>query len=551
MTEISFAIFVISMVAVCGLLVGGIRHRGIGLGAAGVLFIAILVGYLLHAGELNLPHEIIHFAKDFGLLLFVFTMGIELGPGIVRLWKRQGVLLNGLAALIVIFGAALSWGLGLLLQLPSVSYAGLFCGATTNTPALGAAEQAVEAANHGQNGNAKMLATMYAVAYPGGVVGIIASMLILKRLYKVNAADEAKQLLEAELADFEPLERRCVLIDNPHLKGVAFGALPGVEETGVRISRILAQHAHEVALATDQTLLHPGDVIQIVGPRSGLERFIPFVGVATTDDLMKHNGHVEFRRIYVTQPSVLNLSLRELALEQRYNVSVTRVERSGIEMAARTSTHLHFGDLVQVVGSVESLNHVSKYLGNSTDSLRKTPFIPLFLGIATGVVVGSVPLVLPGFHSPIKLGLAGGPLLVGIGLSLLGSFGKLVWYIPTPANHALRELGIILFLACAGLAAGPTFFAAAISFNGLLWMLSGLVITAVPLLAVGVIARSWLKQNFCTLCGLLAGSMTDPPALAFAGTLTQSEACSKSYAAVYPTTMILRIVAAQLLVMTK
>ncbi|KAA5543733.1 putative transporter [Roseiconus nitratireducens] len=544
MPPITLAILVIALVALTGLLLGSVRVRGIGLGPAGVLFAGILFG---HFGA-SIDPEIAHFAKEFGLILFVFTIGLQLGPGIVQLWKQQGLLLNGLALLIVLQGLLLVIGFLYLLDLPAVTAAGLFSGATTNTPSLGAAEQTATALGSERVGPLENLASAYAVAYPGAIVGIIVSMLLIRRLFAVNVQQEAESLRASEVNHHEKIERMSVQVDNANLDGSVFGQIPGIEETAVRISRIKRSGEQDVHAATEETLIHSGDVIQIVGPQSGLRRFAPLIGRKSDWDLMTTSGDAEFRRVFVTDPRVLNHTLRELSLDKYFNTSVTRIYRAGLEMTASGSSKFHYGDVAHIVGDRNSLDRATAFLGNSGKSLKETPFSPLFLGIAAGVLLGEIPFSIPGVPFPIKLGLAGGPLIAAIVLSLVGNIGKFVWYIPYSANLALRELGIILFLACAGLGAGSTYFAAVTSLDGLKWMIAGLVVTMVPLLTTAALARLVWKQNYLTICGVIAGSMTDPPALAFANSLAESQAPATSYAAVYPLTMILRIIAAQAIV---
>jgi putative transport protein len=522
------------------------RLRGIALGPAGVLFAGILFGHL----GATIDPQIAEFTKEFGLILFVFTIGLQLGPGVVELWKQQGIRLNAMALSIVLQAVLLISGFVLLVDLPALTAAGIFSGATTNTPSLGAAEQAALA----WQGSTEVigietLAAAYAVAYPGGIVGIIASMLLIRRLFAVDVRSEAWQLKELEKNGHEPIERRAIIVDNPHLIAIPFGEIPGLEETGVRVSRIKRHNEEIVHAATDETALHDGDVVQVVGPRSGLDRFTPIIGRTVDVDLMQTSGEVDFRRVFVTEPRALRRTLRELSLDHVYNATVTRINRAGVEMTARGSSRFHYGDIAHIVGDKASLDRVTKFLGNSGKSMRETRFSPLFFGIAIGVIVGMIPIHVPGVPFPIRLGFAGGPLVAAIVFSLIGSLGKAVWYIPDSANLALRELGIILFLACAGLGAGDTFFANALSVQGLQWMTIGIAVTMIPLLTTGIAARMIWKQNYLTICGVIAGSMTDPPALAFANSLAESEASSTAYAAVYPLTMILRIIAAQSIVM--
>jgi putative transport protein len=303
------------------------------------------------------------------------------------------------------------------------------------------------------------------------------------------------------------------------------------------------------SVATDETRLHGGDVLLAVGTRRGLEQFARVVGRASAEDLMKAPGQVTARRVVVTDKAALGRSLRELALRQRHGVTLTRVTRGDLEMVAGPELRLRFGDVVQVVGEPDDVAAATAMLGDSLKKLNETQFIPLFIGIALGVTIGLIPIPLPGMSAPVRLGLAGGPLIVGIVLSRLGHIRGLVWHMPLPANLAFRELGITLFLAAVGLTAGERFFTTVLTRTGLLWLLCAVLVATVPLLLVGAIARAAMNMNYTTISGLIAGSTTDPPALAFAGLLAQSEGPHLAYATVYPLTMLLRIVAAQGLVM--
>lgn len=544
MAPITLAILTISLVALVGLLLGSVRVRGIGLGSAGVLFAGILFGHL----GATVDHEVATFAKEFGLILFVFAIGLQLGPGIVRLWRQQGLLLNSMAVAIVGQGIAMVLLFRWLFDMPLLTAAGLFSGATTNTPALGAAQQAA-AMSEGTPGGIESLTSAYAVAYPGGIIGIILSMLVIRRLFRVDLDVEEQELADSYANSHEPLERQAVLVDNFNIAATPFDQIPGIDETGVRISRVQRCGEDVVQTATGETELHKGDIVLVVGPRSGLQRFIPLIGHPSELDLMERKGNVQWRRVYVTEPQALQRSLRDLSLDKLYNTTVTRIIRSGVEMTARGSSRFNYGDVAHIVGDKDSLDRATEFLGNSTKSIAETRFSPLFAGIAAGVFVGTLPITLPGLPFPVRLGLAGGPLLAAILFSLIGSVGKFVWYIPFSANLALRELGIILFLACAGLSAGETFFASALSLQGAKWIAAGFCITIVPLLTTGIAARVYGRQNYLTICGVIAGSMTDPPALAFANSLADSEASSTAYAAVYPLTMVLRIIAAQAIVL--
>lgn len=550
LAPVTSAILTISLVAMMGLLLGNVRVRGVGLGSAGVLFAGLVFGQM----GMAIDHDISHFAKEFGLILFVFTMGIQLGPGIIQLWRQNGLVLNAMALAIVSQGVLLAVLAHFVFGVSSFTAAGLFSGATTNTPSLGAAEQAAamllaESSRKGEDAaSVDSIASAYALAYPGGVIGIIVSMLLIRRFCRIDVQAESRQLIEYGQASHEAVERRCIVVDNARLCGIPFGQIAGIEETGVRISRIKRQDEDSVHPATEETLLGYGDLIQVVGTRAGLERFTPLIGQTSEVNLMIASGNVEFQRVYVTEPSALNRPLRDLSLDHLFNATVTRIIRADVEIPARGSSRFHYGDIAHVVGDRVALEQATKFLGNSTKALQDTPYIPLFMGIVIGVMIGMIPFQIPGVPFPVRLGLAGGPLLAAIVLSVIGNIGKVIWYIPSSANLALRHLGIILFLACAGLSAGSSFFAAATSLAGIKWMLAGLMITMVPLLTTGVIARFWVKMNYFTICGVIAGAMTDPPALAFANSLSESEQCSTAYAAVYPLTMVLRIIAAQAIV---
>ncbi len=402
---ITFAILVISLVAVIGLAVGSVRVRGIGLGPAGVLFAGLVFGNFGAA----IDHQVAGFAKEFGLILFVYTIGLQLGPGIVQLWKQQGLFLNAQAMAIVLQGVGLVLVLLLVMKLPAETAAGLFSGATTNTPSLGAAEQA--ASMVGKDSTEVRLSALtaaYAVAYPGGILGIIGSMILLRRLFRIDLNEEAEQLRAKSRSERVPIERAVILVDNSHLHGVPFCRIPGVEETGVRISRVRRADEEDVHPATQETEIYLRDAVQVVGSRAGLERFAPLTGQTIDLDMMNGRGDAEFRRISVTDSRALNRPLHDLALDHLYSATITRIDRAGIQMTPRGTSRLHFGDVVQVVGDRISLDRVTELLGNSKKSLSETPFSPLLVGVLLGVVLGMVPFYFPGLPFPVRLGLAGG-----------------------------------------------------------------------------------------------------------------------------------------------
>jgi len=541
---VAYAVLVLSLIAVAGLALGSLKVRGIGLGTAGVLFAGIAFG---HFG-FQIDHQILDFVREFGLILFVFTIGLQLGPGFFASLRREGLRLNLLAASIVIGGAVTAVGAGWVMKIDGAAVLGVFSGATTNTPSLGAAQQAMATLGTIAPDRATLPALAYAVSYPIGIVGIIATLLFLRSAFRIDAELEAEMFHAERQRGVQPLKRANLLVENMNLDGVMISEVPGLHETGVTIARIRRPGQKTVQAATRETVLHGGDTILAVGTRPNLHRFQMVVGRETDTDLFQAPGDITFRRVVATRPEVLGRTVGELGLDHLYNVAVTRVNRAGIEMTAVTDLRLQFGDRLHVVGDEESLAKVGDVLGNSVKALNETHFIPVFLGIALGVTAGVIPFQLPGLPVPVRLGIAGGPLILAILLSRIGRVGRLVWHMPANANLAFRELGITLFLACVGLKAGTQFFAMVFSASGLVWVLAALLVTMIPLIIVGLIARAGMKLNYMTICGLIAGSMTDPPALAFAGAISKSDAPSVSYATVYPLSMLLRITTAQALV---
>lgn len=540
----ALSLIVLSAAGAGGLMLGAVKVRGISLGSAGVLFAGLLIGAL----GWSLDAEVLDFVREFGLMLFVFTMGLQLGPGFFASLKKAGLRLNALALGVVLAGFLCTWLAVMLLDLAPGAAPGLLSGATTNTPSLGAARQAMEAVGAPAEQMA-LPALAYSAAYPVGIMGIIFSLVLLRGIFRIDVKAEAKAFEAQQRSGVEALERLNVVMDNAHLDGLPIRELPGRRETGVMISRIQRGDAAEVITATEETVVHLGDRLLLVGAPGELVKFQRIVGQPGDFDLMKAPGEVSFRRVVVTSKKVLGKSLAELGFDHLYGVNITRIVRAGLEMTAVPDVKLQFGDFLHVVGDKKSLDQAAKALGDSLKALNTTHFIPVFVGLALGILVGMIPLSVPGLSSPLKLGLAGGPLIVAILLSRLGKVGPLVWHMPANTNLAFRELGMVLFLACVGLSAGPKFAATIMSRDGLLWMAAAVGITTLPLLAAGILGRKWLKMNFLELSGLLSGSMTDPPALAFANNLSGSEAASVAYATVYPLTMLCRIVMAQILVL--
>jgi putative transport protein len=538
---VAHAIGVLALVCVLGMALGSIKVRGIGLGTAGVLFAGILVG---HLGE-EIDHRTLDFVKEFGLILFVFTIGLQLGPGFFATLRQQGMKMNVIAAAIVILGAATAPIIGWLARFDPAAVLGIFSGAVTNTPSLGAATQALATMPGVSPDHLTLPALAYAVTYPAAIAGIIGTLLLLKQIFRIDPVQEASDFAAKSQPKAEPVERRTLVITNPNLDGVRLDAVPGRLETGVTISRV--RHGHETQAATDATVIHREDRLAVVGTRAGLDQFERVVGNRTDEDLVLVESDVTFRRVVVTDRAVLGKTVRELDLDDRFGVAVTRITRADIEMSAVPNLRLQFGDTVQIVGRDIDLDKATAALGNSLKELNETHFIPFFIGIVLGIALGTMPIMLPGLPNPIRLGLAGGPLVVALILGRVGRIGRQVWHMPVNTNLAFREFGIALFFAAVGLGAGAKFFSTVFTATGLQWLLAGACVTILPILLLGIFARGVWKMNFMDVSGMLAGSMTDPPALAFASNIARSDAPTVAYATVYPLTTLLRIFSAQVL----
>lgn len=538
---VAHAVGVLAFVCVLGMALGSFKFRGIGLGTAGVLFAGILVG---HFGE-QVDHHLLDFVKEFGLILFVFTIGLQLGPGFFAALRQQGIKLNLLAATIVILGALSASLLGWLAGFDPAAVLGIFSGASTNTPSLGAGTQTLSSLPGIAPDRLTLPALAYAVTYPTAIVGIIATLLLLKKLFRIDPAQEAAEFTARNRRQVESLERRTFVVANPNLEGLTIESIPARIESGVTISRV--RHGDETCVATDATVIHLHDRLAVVGTRAGLDQFERVLGTRSDEDLVLAESSITFRRVVVTDRKVLGKTVAELSLDERFGVAVTRVTRADLEMSAVPGLRLQFGDQLQIVGHEEDLAKAAVAVGNSLKELKETHFIPFFIGIFLGVALGMLPIAFPGLPQPIKLGLAGGPLIVALILGRIGRIGRQVWHMPVNTNLAFREFGIALFFAAVGISAGAKFFVTVFSETGLQWLLAGVCVTVIPLLLIGIFARVVLKMNFMDLSGLIAGSMTDPPALAFASNVAGSDAPTVAYATVYPLTTLLRILSAQIL----
>jgi putative transport protein len=553
--EVAHAVLIFALVIASGMALGAVRALGLSLGIAGVLFSGIAFA---HFG-FHVKEEIVEFVREFGLILFVYTIGLQVGPGFLSSLRKAGLPLNLMAASVVLTGVATTIGLIYITQaagkpIPVPAAVGLLSGGTTNTPSLAAAQQAVNeivAAKTSIDANtnavtfAKLPAQAYAIAYPFGVLGIILTMLLIRAVFRVDLARE-NDLFAHQNVKGSSLETVNLEVTNPNVQDRKIEDIPQLNDSGVVVSRIL--HGGAALVATPDYKLKLGDILHAVGTKDRLETLKITIGNESTLDVKTVTSNISTRRLVVTQGKIIGKTIEELDPE-KYGVTITRTQRAETEIAAIPGWRFQFGDVVLAVGEPEGIKRLAHEIGDSVKKLDHPHIIPVFIGIALGVILGSIPFNIPGIPAPVRLGLAGGPLVVAIILSRIGQIGRLSWYMPRSANFALRELGIVLFLACVGLKAGGDFIATLQKGDGFYWMACAAVITAFPLLLVGFIGRLFLKINYVALCGLLAGSMTDPPALQFANQMTAGEAPSVAYATVYPLTMLLRVVTAQLLVL--
>ncbi|AGH38531.1 transport protein [Bibersteinia trehalosi USDA-ARS-USMARC-188] len=542
MSDIALTVSLISLVSVIGLWLGQIKIRGVGLGIGGVLFGGILVAHFAAQWGIQLDPHTLHFIQEFGLILFVYTIGIQVGPAFFSSLRQSGLKLNGFALLIVALSGLLVIILHKLFAIPLPAILGVFSGAVTNTPSLGAGQQILNELG----ADTAVMGMGYAIAYPFGIIGILLSMWLIRVLLHINIEQEATEFERHHNADKIGLSTQNVKITNPNLNGLTLKELPDFELHDVVYSRL--KRNGELFVPKVDTQLQIGDILHLVGEPSTLRKMQLILGENVETSLSTKGTMFRSERAVVTNEKVFGKQIRQLMLKGKYDVVISRLNRAGVELVANGEMHLQFGDVLTLVGRKEDIDTVMAIIGNAQQKLQQVQMLPIFIGIGLGVLLGSIPLYLPGFPVALKLGLAGGPLVVALLLARIGSIGKLYWFMPPSANLALREIGIVLFLAVVGWKAGGNFLSTLLSKDGMIWIAAGAVITAIPLLITAIVARLYGKLNYLTLCGLLAGSMTDPPALAFANALKETNgAAALAYATVYPLVMFCRIVLPQIL----
>ena len=538
-----------AIVIAIGVYLGKIKIGGISLGVTFVLFAGILAGHVGFTG----PKEILTFVQDFGLILFVFMIGLQVGPGFFESFKKGGVTLNMLSASAILLNILVMFGCYYLFfdtsnpnNLPMM--VGTLYGAVTNTPGLGAANEALLSVF--PNG-APSIANGYACAYPLGVVGIIGATILIKYICKINTADEEEQLNEEDAANPHAKAHNMHLrVENAYITGRTLREVSEFLNRDIVCSRLL--HNGEVSIPNSKTKFEVGDELLVVCAEADAEAIKAFIGPEVEAEWDREKDEVQHfvsRRIVVTRPEMNGKTLGKMHFSSVYGVNVTRISRQGMDIFAGRNHHFHVGDKILVVGPEENVNRVAEIMGNSVKRLDAPNIATIFVGIMVGIIFGSLPFAIPGMPVPLKLGIAGGPLITAI---LIGRFGyrmKLVTYTTTSANMMLREIGLVLFLASVGIKAGAGFWDTVVQGDGLKYVGCGFLITVIPILIIGTIARLKFKFNYFTIMGMLAGTYTDPPALAYANASCSKEAPAVGYSTVYPLSMFLRIFTAQIVVL--
>ena len=550
-TGIAHTILLIAFVIGVGLYLGRFKLKGISLGSTWILFMGILMGHLGFRADAG----VLHFVKEFGLILFVFSIGLQVGPGFFHSFRSGGVKMNLLAAMNILLAVGLTYALSFCTGEDLKTLVGVMSGAVTNTPGLGAAQQTYidVATAAGVSGTiassaSENLASAYAVAYPLGVIGVIVVLIVGKALFRINPQKELEDIKAAE--DSVPHARRMhVAVENPAIFGKKLYDVIQSFGGDFVVSRVMK--GDEVLFPGPETILEEGDKLLLVTSQAEVDRLRILFGQEVpmhVEQWQEKDPNMVTRRIVVTKPSLTGKTLRSLRLRSAFGVSVTRVIRAGVELVAGPDLYLQMGDGLICVGTAENISHLAQKVGNSNEALNKPNLVPIFLGIVVGILFGSLPIRFPGIPQAIKLGLAGGPLIIAI---LLGHFGpkyKITTYVTPSASMMIREIGISLFLAAVGIGAGANFWSSIVG-GGYWWILYGALITLIPISITFIVARLLCRLNFFQICGLISGSCTNPPVLAFAQGMYGSDYISVNYATVYPLTMFLRVLVAQVLIL--
>ena len=543
--SVAYTILLYATVIAIGITLGKVKVFGISIGVTFVLFAGIVAG---HFGFV-VDTAISHFIKEFGLILFVFSIGLQVGPSFFSSFKKDGMMMNLLATSLILLNVVVVVVLFYIFT-PNVtmpSLTGIMSGAVTNTPGLGAAQEALrQLFDAGKIDEIPQIALGYAVAYPFGVLGVILTMILIRFIFRINLEKENEKLT-AQSDSAEKPEPFSVVFTSEVLNNKTIEDIRNLIGRQFIISRLKRNNQYFTPHA--DTVLQQDDVVKIVASLADEEAIISFMGRKTDIDWQESESVLVSRRIIVTQDNINGKTLAKLRLHSIYNVNITRVNRSGIDLMATPNLALHVGDRVMVVGELTDICRVERLLGNTLKKLNEPPIATVFIGIVLGILFGSIPFAFPGIPMPVKFGLAGGPLIIAI---LIGRFGpkfNMVTYTTQSANLMLREVGISLFLASVGIEAGRSFVDTVFSSNGLLWLAFGVLITFIPMMSISIFARKKMKMNYFSIIGVLAGSSTNPPALAYANSIAPNDEPAVAYSTVYPLTMFLRILIAQLMIL--
>ncbi len=540
---VAHSVMILSVVISLGLILGRVKIKGVSLGLTWILFMGIVFARF----NLNMDAHLLHFMKEFGLILFVYSIGLQIGPGFFSSYKNGGASLNTMAVCSVILSLLIAVTLVYVTDIDVPTMAGILSGAVTNTPGLGAAQQAFSDLHGTENSSILM---GYAAAYPLGVIGLVLSFAVMQLVMKVDRKNEEVEAVRG-LGHLEKMTVRAfaLRVDNKGLDNITVKKLKRIVKRNFVVSRILCRNEQHVSLdITENSVVRVGDLINIIASPKDIDAITAFIGTVEQVDWKQLDHKHIARRMLVTRNSINGKSVEELDFRGNYGVNITRVLRSGIELVPTASLKLQVGDSIVAVGEEQKLAQVEHFLGNQSSKLNDPNLIPIFLGIALGCVVANIPFWLPGIPQSLRLGLTGGPLVVAI---LIGHFGPkyhLVTFNTISANYMLREVGLCIFLACVGLSSGEDFLNVVLTQEGLKWIGCGAVITVIPILVCGFVGRYMMHFNFYTLLGMLSGANTNPPALSYTREMTSTDLPSVSYSAVFPLVMFLRIISVQLFV---
>jgi len=544
---VAHSVLLVALIIAIGLYLSRIKVAGISLGVTWILFVGIIAS---HFG-LVLDSTTSHFIKEFGLILFIYSIGVQVGPGFFSSFRKGGVTLNLLASGLILLGTVLAYAIHLITGTDLNAMIGVLYGAVTNTPGLGAAQQTFSDMNNGAS-NA-VFAQGYAVAYPLGVIGIILSIVLLKVIFKINFEREQTLYLFNNRKDAEQLKAITIEICNAGVEGKTMSEIQDITGRNIVATRILHRATEGIELVGGETRLHVGDLLFLVVDPADVNALLALLGkkVENMDrkewDNLNRNDLVS-ERLVVTNTKLNGRRLGDLKLRQTFNITITRVRRAGVDLIAQPSLILQLGDRVTVVGEQEDVNKLHALIGDSIKHLDEPQLFSTFLGIALGVLLGSLPIFFPGMPVPVKLGLAGGPLIVSILLSKFGPKFHIVTYTTSAANLLMRQIGICMFMAAVGLGAGVGFVETVMD-GGYWWVLYGFIITFLPCVIIGIIARVVFHKSYFTIAGMISGATTDPPALAYSNSICGNDQASVAYSTVYPLSMFLRVLMAQVLVL--